>query len=314
MAKLSVVIPVFNEQGSLPELYERLKAVVGKLDVASFEFLFVDDGSTDASADVIRGLAENDSAVRLIGLSRNFGHEAASTCGLDHADGDAVVLIDADLQDPPEVIAEMLARWRDGAAVVYGQRRSRPGESATKRLTAHVFYRLINRVSEIAIPLDTGDFRLMDRRVVEVVRRCRENPRFLRGLVSWAGFRQEAVGYDRDERFAGETKYRVRDLVKLSLVAVSAFSLLPLRVAGGLGFLVVVFSLAFTAYLAVDRLVGPTAMSYRGDALLTCSVFFLAGVQLVVLSVVLHYVGLIFHHTRNRPLYVVGADTRPGAA
>ncbi len=303
--RISVIVPVYNEAENLGPLYKRLTAVLEGIDDTPHELLFVDDGSTDGSADTIAALAKTDPRVRLIKLSRNFGHEAASTCGFDHADGDAVVLIDADLQDPPEVIPQMLDRWRDGAAVVYGRRRRRDGESWFKRSSASLFYRLLQRVSDVPIPTDTGDFRLIDRRVVQVLRRCRENPRFVRGLVSWAGFRQEAVEYDRDARHAGETKYRPLALIKLSLVAISAFSLVPLRLAGYLGSAVVVFSLAFTVYIGLSRLLAEELMPWQGYALLTCAVFFLGGIHLIMLSVVAYYIGLIFNHTRHRPIYVL---------
>ena len=313
--RISVIVPVYNEADNLGPLYERLTAVLEAIADVQHELIFVDDGSTDASAAKIQALAENDAQVRLLKLSRNFGHEAASTCGFDHADGDAVVLIDADLQDPPEVIPAMLDLWRDGAMVVYGRRRRRDGESWFKRTSSAIFYRLLQRVSDVPIPTDTGDFRLIDRRVVHVLRRCREDPRFVRGLISWAGFRQEAVEYDRDGRHAGETKYSPLALIKLSLVAISAFSLIPLRLAGYLGSAVVVFSLGFTVYIGLSRLFAQELMPWQGYALLTCAVFFLGGIHLIMLSVVAYYIGLIFNHTRRRPIYVLDQDpsTTPGA-
>ncbi len=303
--QLSVIIPVYNEADNLEPLYQRLTSVLGAIDDTQHELLFIDDGSTDASAAKIQALAENDAQVRLLKLSRNFGHEAASTCGFDHADGDAVVLIDADLQDPPEVIPAMLDRWRDGAMVVYGRRRRRRGESWFKRTSSALFYRLLQRVSDVPIPTDTGDFRLIDRRVVHVLRRCREDPRFVRGLVSWAGFRQEAVDYDRDARHAGETKYRPLALIKLSLVAISAFSSAPLRWAGYLGGAVAVFSLAFTAYIGISGLLAQEPTPRPGYGLLICAVFFLGGIHLIMLSVMTYYIGLSFNHTRRRPIYVL---------
>ena len=307
MTKLDIVIPVYDEALNLPELLRRITTVLDPLEDTEFSYslIFVDDGSRDKTAALVRAAAATDSRIQLLTLSRNFGHEAASTCGLDHAHGDAVVLIDADLQDPPELIPQMLARWRDGAAVVYGRRRLRDGESWLKRSTAHLFYRLLQRVSEVPIPPDTGDFRLMDRRVVEVLRRCRENPRFVRGLVSWAGFRQEAILYDRDARFAGHTKYRPWALLKLSFIAISAFSLIPLRIAAYLGGLVIIFSLSFAIYIAASRILRNELMPWQGYALLTCAVLFLGGVQLIMLGVVAYYIGLIFQHTRHRPLYVL---------
>lgn len=308
--RISVIVPVYNEADNLDPLYQRLTTVLDGIDDAEYELLLVDDGSTDGSTEKIEQLARDDPRVRLLKLSRNFGHEAASTCGFDHAEGDAVVLIDADLQDPPEVIPEMLDRWRNGAAVVYGRRRHREGESWFKRSSASLFYRLLQRVSDVPIPTDTGDFRLIDQRVVRVLRRCREDPRFVRGLVSWAGFRQEAVEYDRNARHAGETKYRPLALIKLSLVAISAFSSIPLRLAGYLGSAVVIFSLGFTIYIGLSRLLAEQLMPWQGYALLTCAVFFLGGIHLIMLSVVAYYIGLIFNHTRRRPIYVLD-DTEP---
>jgi len=301
--KLSIVVPVYNEEANLAALHTRLSRVAVAC-ADEHEIIFVDDGSTDGSGAVIAGLIREDLSVRLIGFSRNFGHEMATTAGLDRADGDAVVIIDADLQDPPEVIAELVERWRAGVDVVYARRRRREGESVFKRFTSFAFYRVIRALAEVDIPADTGDFRLMDRRVVEVLRRCRENPRFVRGLVSWAGFRQEAVFYDRAERHAGETKYNFAKLVRLSWEAICAFSLVPLRAAGWLGALVMLLSFALTAHVAYHRLF--LGLPIKGYALLACGLFFLGGVQLLVLGVLSQYIGHIFRHTQNRPLYVVG--------
>jgi len=300
--KLSIVVPVFNEQDNLRPLHARLARVASAC-ADDHEIIFIDDGSTDGSRTVMEALTREDAHVRHIAFSRNFGHEMATTAGLDHADGDAVVIIDADLQDPPEVIAELVARWNSGVEVVYARRRRREGESVFKKATSFLFYRVIRALSEVDMPADTGDFRLMDRRVVDALRRCRENPRFVRGLVSWIGFRQEAVYYDRAERLSGETKYNLPKLLRLSWEAICAFSLVPLRVAGWLGAVVMLLSFALTLHVAYHKLF--LGLPIQGYALLACGLFFLGGIQLLVLGVLSQYVGHIFKHTQNRPLYIV---------
>jgi len=303
---LTIVVPAYNEAANIAPLYQRLAAAAQRC-ADSYDVLFVDDGSTDGTADAVRALAAEDPAVSLLSFSRNFGHEAASTAGLDYARGDAVILIDADLQDPPELIPTLVERWRAGADVVYAQRRRRAGESPVKRLTAHLFYRILSRLTETPIPPDTGDFRLMDRRVVEALRQCRESPRFVRGLVSWVGFKQVAVPYDRDARYAGDTKYNYRKLARLAGVAISSFSLLPLRLSMHLGLIVLTISLLLAAVIVVQRFVLGVEM-LRGYAFLTCSIFFLGGVQLVMLGILSHYLGQLFTRAQARPLYIV-ADT-----
>ena len=300
--RLSIVVPVFNEEGNLRPLCERMVRVARSC-ADDFEIIFVNDGSDDGSLSIMRDLSREDPHVKYVSFSRNFGHEMASTAGLDRASGDAVVLIDGDLQDPPEVIADMVAAWKRGADVVYARRRRRAGESVVKRLSAYLFYRLIRKLSEVDIPVDSGDFRLMDRRVVEALKRCRENPRFVRGLVSWVGFRQEAVLYDRAKRHAGETKYDLVKLIRLSWEAVCAFSLMPLRMTVWLGVAVTLVSVFFTLRVGIQRIF--FSLPIEGYALQTCGLFFLGGVQLVVLGVLAQYVGHIFKHTQNRPLYII---------
>lgn len=310
-ALVSVVVPAFNEQDNLESLHARLAATL-RACAPRHEIIFVDDGSRDKTLEVIRKLAAADPKVKYLSFSRNFGHEPATTAGMDHARGDAVVLIDADLQDPPEIIAQMVERWKAGAQVVYAQRRTRAGETVLKKATSAIFYRALDSISEVRIPRDTGDFRLMDRAVVEAVRRCRENPRFVRGLVAWAGFRQEPLLYDRDARFAGETKYNFRKLLRLSFEAVTSFSLLPLRWAMQLGAAVVgvAFLLLLTnvvLHIARGETLG------RGFDYLACALIFLAGLQLLMLGVMAEYLGMIHRNTLARPLYLVaeqrGFDT-----
>ncbi len=303
--KLSIVVPVYNEEGNLSLLHDRLsRAVAGQAD--DYEIIFINDGSRDRSPEILEELAQRDSHVKYLSLSRNFGHEIATTAGLDRANGDAVVLIDADLQDPPEVISQLLERWRLGAAVVYARRRHRAGESPFKRLTAFGFYRLLHYLSDVHIPPDTGDFRLMDRRVVEALRQCRENPRFVRGLVSWVGFRQEEVLYDRDERHAGQTKYNAMKLMRLAWEAICGFSLIPLQLAIWLGGLVTVLSVVMTAIIVIQKLF--LNMPFQGYAMLACAMFFLSGVLLIMMGILAQYVGHIFRHTQNRPLYLIDRE------
>lgn len=310
--ELSVVVPAFNEEGSLRALHARLTPVLESC-TASHEIILVDDGSRDRTLEVMRELADLDPRVRYVSFSRNFGHEVATTAGVDHATGRAVVLIDADLQDPPELIPIMVERWRAGADVVYAQRRIRAGESIFKRATSWLFYRVIDRMSDVRIPRDVGDFRLMSGRVVDAVRRFEENPRFMRGLVSWVGFKQEAVPYDRDARHAGETKYQLRQLLRLATEAIAAFSLKPLKLTVYLGLAAILISVALTLMIIVQKLLItpapgtplPASAMPQGYALLMCSIFFLGGVQLLMLGILAHYVGHVFRMVQRRPLYLV---------
>ncbi len=309
---LSVVVPCFNEEEVLRDTQVRLVAVLEKLGLP-FELIYVDDGSRDATWEILRGFQKDDPRVKAIRLSRNFGHQLAVTAGLDRASGDAVVLIDADLQDPPEVIEEMVAQWREGYEVVYGRRTDREGESAFKLWTAKLFYRMINWLSSTEIPLDTGDFRLMDRKVVRATNSMRELDRFIRGMVSWVGFRQKAVPYRRASRQAGETKYPLLKMLRFALDAVVSFSLIPLRLATLLGFVVAGVSLAGIVYALVVRI--GTGDWVTGWASLFIAVLFVGGVPLICLGILGEYVGRIYREIKQRPLYLVteelGID-RPG--
>ncbi len=300
--ELSVVVPAYNEEEVLRPLYERLRSVLDGAGV-SWEIVLVDDGSTDRTRQILEELHREDPRVRAVFLSRNFGHQLALTAGLDHARGRAVVAIDADLQDPPEVIPEMLARWREGLDVVYGQRVERRGESLFKRVTAAAFYRLLRRLTPVPIPVDTGDFRLMDRRVVDELRRLREHHRFVRGMVAWLGFRQGAVRYERAPRLAGETKYPLRKMLRFALDAAISFSFLPLRIATLLGLLTAALCLGYAAFAVVAKLTG--AAELPGWASLMVAILFLGAVQLVSLGIVGEYVGRIYEEVKGRPLYVV---------
>ncbi|HUW56757.1 MAG TPA: glycosyltransferase family 2 protein [Planctomycetota bacterium] len=302
MSRITVVIPVYNEEACLEALFERLQRLnEGQPD--DYDFLFVDDGSRDNSREIIRSLAQGHPAVRYLFFSRNFGHEMATTAGLDHADGDAVVIIDADLQDPPEVIPRLVERWREGNEVVYAKRKTRKGENVLKRFTAWLFYRLINKLSDVPIPADTGDFRLMDRQVVEGFRRCRERNRFVRGLVSWTGFRQTAVEYERDARAGGETKYGFFKLLRLTFDAVTGFSSVPLRIGVMLGLVVCVVAFIQAVRIFVEKMFW--GIPIEGYALLATGIFFLGGVQLLVIGLLGEYIGRIYTQVQERPLYIV---------
>ena len=303
---LSVVVPCFNEEAVLRETHRRLAGALAGLaerEGLDYEVVYVDDGSRDRTPLVLQQLQAGDRRVRVVRFSRNFGHQIAVTAGVEHARGDAVVLIDADLQDPPEVIGEMVARWREGYDVAYGVRTDRPGESAFKRATATGFYRLINRLSETPIPLDTGDFRLMDRKVVDALQAMPERDRFVRGMVSWVGFRQVAVPYGRDPRLAGESKYPLFKMVRFALDGVTSFSVQPLRVATWLGFAVSALSLVGIVYALGLRLFTSTWVA--GWTAMMIAVLFLGGVQLLSLGVIGEYIGRIYGEAKRRPLYLV---------
>ena len=298
---ISAVAPVYNEEETLPHFYRRMIAVLEDQE-EPFELLLVNDGSSDGSPGVLRSLQERDARVRVLNFSRNFGHQAAISAGLEYARGRAVVIIDSDLQDPPEVIPELLAHWRDGAEVVYAQRASRVGETRFKLLTANLFYRLIGRITAINIPRDTGDFRLLDRAVVDQLVALREHHRFMRGLSAWVGFRQEAVRYERAERFAGSTKYPLRKMLRFSLDAITGFSYAPLQLATSLGFALAGISLLAIVVAALLRL---TTGAIVGQASTLTLVLLLGGIQLIFLGIIGEYLGRIYDEVRGRPLYIV---------
>ena len=299
---ISIVVPVYNEAGNLAELYSRLVLVFDEIG-SQFELIFVDDGSTDVSLDKIKQLAQQDQRVKFLSFSRNFGHEAASTAGLDVTSGDAVILMDGDLQDPPELIPEFIRQWRSGFDVVYAQRRGRTAEPLLIRATSHFFYRLLNSLVGVEIPLDTGDFRLMDQRVVMDFRRCQEQNRFVRGLLSWVGYRQKAVPFDRQGRKSGKTKYNCLRRLLLALDAITSFSIIPLRISLVLGFVVVLFSLLGGLYVSVHKIFFDIPIP--GYAFLVVSLFFLGGSMLFVMGVIGEYIGKIYIEVQKRPLYLL---------
>ena len=303
MQSLSVIVPCYNEEGVLRATYERLSTVVRALPGLDYELIFVNDGSADHTQQILTDLQARDRRVRVLLLSRNFGHQIAASAGLEQATGDAVVIIDADLQDPPEVIPDMVKLWRDGNDVVYGIRREREGESRFKLWTAKVFYRLINRLSDTKMPLDAGDFRLLDRRVVEVIKMMPERARFLRGMVSWAGFRQTSIMYDRAARHAGESKYPFAKMLNFAMDGIISFSLVPLKLAIWTGFLAIWIAVLGIMVAIVDRLLDRDLT--RGWASLFVAVLFMGGVQLVSLGIIGEYLGRIYTEVKRRPLYVV---------
>ena len=305
---LSVVVPCYNEQEVIQTTHARLTEVLPGIE-ADYELLYVNDGSRDRTIGMLREIERNDPRVRVLTFSRNFGHQAAVTAGVQHARGDAVVLIDADLQDPPEVIGEMVAKWNQGYHVVYGVRRSREGETKFKLATARTFYRMLNKLSEVPIPLDTGDFRLMDRCVVDQLNAMPERDRFIRGMVSWIGFRQTMVEYDRAKRFAGESKYPLRKMLKFALDGILSFSIKPLRLAANLGFLVSAFSVLLIFYALYKRLF--TSDWVSGWTLMFTMTVFLGGIQLICLGIIGEYVGRIYGETKRRPLYILDETFEP---
>lgn len=298
----SIIAPIFNEYDNLPVLYRRVKEVMDSTG-QSWELILVDDGSTDRSTERILELAQNDSVIRPIIFARNFGHQIAVTAGLDYSRGEAVVIIDADLQDPPEVILELAKKWKEGYEVVYAVRAERQGESWFKLFTASLFYRLIYRITDVKIPLDTGDFRLIDRKVVNVMNNMREKHRFLRGMGAWVGFKQIGVNYKREARFAGETKYPLKKMLKLAITAITGFSYFPLQVATYFGFISAGIAIVAIPAVIIARLTGSQA--FFGQATTLIAVLFFGGVQLISLGVLGEYIGRIYDEAKGRPLYIV---------
>ena len=297
---LSVVTPMYDEEGSARAFYDRVTA---SLDGLPYELVMVDDGSTDATAEILAGLAESDHRVRVVSLSRNFGHQPALTAGLDHATGDAVIMIDADLQDPPELIPQMVERWRAGSDVVYAVRESRAGESRFKLITARWFYRVFARLATVELTPDSGDFRLMDRRVLEVLQMMPERNRFLRGMTVWVGYTQTAIPYRRDARHAGVTKYPLRKMLRFAFDAMASFSYFPLQVATVLGFLFSV--LAFFVGVPLVILARVFEVFDPGTPTIITVVLLMGGIQLMTVGIIGEYVGRIYDEVKRRPLYIV---------
>ena len=298
----SIIAPIYNEIDSLPELYRRVKEVMDSSG-EPWELILVDDGSTDGSTERIRELARNDKTVRPVIFARNFGHQVAITAGWDYARGDAIIIIDADLQDPPEVILELAEKWKEGYEVVYAVRGEREGESWFKLWTASLFYRLIYRITDVKIPVDTGDFRLMDRKVVNVLKQMKERHRFPRGMSAWVGFKQVGVTYKRAARHAGVTKYPFKKMFRLAINAITGFSYFPLQVATFFGFISAGISILAIPVVIIMRMAGNGA--FFGQATTLIAVLFLGGVQLISLGILGEYVGRLYDEAKGRPLYIV---------
>ena len=299
----SIIAPIFNEFENIPELYKRVSKVMDTTG-ESWEFILVDDGCTDGSTDRIRELAIKDGRVRPVIFARNFGHQIAVTAGMDYARGDAVVIIDADLQDPPEVILELAKKWKEGYEVVYAVRAEREGETKFKLWTASLFYRLIYRITDVKIPLDTGDFRLIDRKVVNVMNGMREKHRFLRGMGAWVGFKQIGVEYKRAARYSGETKYPLKKMLRLAINAITGFSYFPLQLATYFGFISAGLAILAIPIIVTLRLSGETHF-FEGQTTTLVAVLFLGGVQLISLGILGEYIGRLYDEAKGRPLYIV---------
>lgn len=298
----SIIVPIYNEKENLLELHRRVTEVMTKTG-KSWELVLVDDGSIDGSTEMVRELAKKDKHVRPVIFARNFGHQIAITAGWDYARGDAVVIIDADLQDPPELILEMSKKWKEGYEVVYAVRAEREGESWFKLWTASLFYRIIFRITDVKIPLDTGDFRLMDRKVVDVMKQMRERHRFPRGMSAWVGFNQIGVEYKRAARVAGETKYPFKKMFRLAINAITGFSYFPLQVATYFGFIAAGIAILAIPVVAYMRITGSQA--FFGQATTLIAVLFLGGVQLISLGILGEYIGRLYDEAKGRPLYIV---------
>jgi len=302
MTDISVIIPVFNEEGNLDSLYNRLRETLIKMK-KSYEMIFVNDGSKDKSMEMIKGLSSNDQGVKYIDFSRNFGHQIAVSAGLDKAIGKAVAIIDADLQDPPELIADMYNKMQEGYQVVYAKRKKRKGEGILKQATAKWFYRILAKITSISIPVDTGDFRIMDQKLVEILRQMPEKNKFLRGQISWLGFNQTFLEYERDERVAGNTGYTYRKMLRFAMDGITGFSDLPLKVVTYFGLLVSAFAFIVTIYALYSRFFKEDTV--QGWTSLMISILFIGGVQMIAIGIMGEYLSRMNNNARNRPLYII---------
>lgn len=302
MIQYSVIVPMYNEEEVIATTFSRLKEVMDGTDEL-YELIFVNDGSRDASAQIVSDLADQHKEVVLIDFSRNFGHQVAITAGMDYARGQAIIIIDADLQDPPEVMLQMIDKWKEGYEVVYGKRIKRKGETWFKKTTAKVFYRLLNTLTNVDIPTDTGDFRLIDRKVCDVLKGLKEKNRFVRGLISWIGFKQTSVEFVREERFAGETKYPLKRMIKFAMDGITSFSYKPLRIATYIGFAISSFSFIYLLIVLYQRLF--TDSTTVGWSSIVAINLFFNGIILILLGVIGEYIGRIYEESKGRPLYIV---------
>lgn len=304
MKKISIIIPAYNEEEVAQECYNRLEEVLNKLNNYENEIIFINDGSKDKTLEILTELANQNENVKIVSFSRNFGHQAAVTAGLKYVTGDAILIIDADLQDPPELLPEMLKLWEEGNEVIYGERKTREGESKFKLFTAKMFYNTLNALSDVEIPKNTGDFRLVDRKVVDTINSLPEHNKFLRGLFSWVGYRQYAFKYERKERFAGKTKYPLKKMLKLAADGIIGFSTKPLKILGGLGFISIIISFIILIYSLLSFAFEWNNLE-AGWTSIMVSITFFAGVQLLSIWVLSEYIGRIYDETKNRPQYIV---------
>ena len=305
MKKISVVIPMYYEEEVAKQCYEKVSNVLKKLgEKYDYEIIFVNDGSKDKTLEILEEIAKDDKRAKIVSFSRNFGHQAAVTAGLKEVSGDAIVIIDADLQDPPELIPQMLELWEQGNEVIYGKRKTRKGESAFKLLTAKMFYKTLNALSDVEIPKDTGDFRLVDRKVVDVINSLPEHNKFLRGLFSWVGFKQEAYEYERQERYAGKTKYPLKKMLKLASDGIISFSTKPLKLVGALGIVSIIISIILLIYALISYIFKLNQLSAGWTSIIVAVTFF-AGVQLLSLWIISEYIGRIYDESKGRPQYIV---------
>lgn len=299
---ISIIIPIYNEEGNIQELIKRLYSVLEKLDV-DFELVFINDGSYDNSKKILTKSAEEDKRIKIIHFSRNFGHQIAVTAGIDNCNGDCAVIIDADLQDPPDLIPKLIKRWKDGYQVVYAQREKRKGESFFKLFSAKLFYRILKRLTNVNIPLNTGDFRLIDKKIINTLKQMPEKNRFIRGMVSWTGFRQTGVKYVREERFSGDTKYPLKKMIKFALTGITSFSFIPLQIATYFGFAISGISFLYALYVLYLKLF--TTRTIQGWSTIMIAILFLGGVQLITLGIIGEYIGRISEEIKQRPTYII---------
>ena len=304
MPKVSVVIPMYYEEEVAEECYKRVKNVLISLKDYEHEILFVNDGSKDKTLEILESIAEKDKQVKVISFSRNFGHQCAVTAGLQYVTGDAIVVIDADLQDPPELIPDMLTLWKQGNEVIYAKRKTREGESKFKLLTAKMFYRILNGLSDVEIPADTGDFRLVDREVVDVINSMPEHNKFLRGLFSWVGFKQQPFEYERKERFAGKTKYPLKKMLKLASDGIISFSTKPLKIVGGLGIITIFISILLLLYSVISYIFNLNQLTPGWTSIMVAITLF-SGVQLLSIWIISEYLARIYDESKKRPQYII---------